>query len=256
MTDSDSLTGHTFPDRYTRWQQGVEKSASHQRILSYDFAGLKCLVRFEADGYLEEELEGEHENDTSDASGDDDTARATLSIDDIRIRNGGQLIPQHAIFELKTRGAHKKDEDQMSDHLPRMWQAQIPFFILAFHEYGLFKPEEITVRDVRKDVAAWQDENQDLLRQLSILLEKLISLARDPATGKFEVCLQQRGILEIREPGGTVSSPLPSPPTWIWADQDSWTLIRVLTTRFLTQKRPMLTWLLTRTQTMTISSKI
>ncbi|KAM0709125.1 hypothetical protein Q7P35_003161 [Cladosporium inversicolor] len=133
---------------------------------------------------------------------------------------GGRLIPQHAIFELKTRGAHKKGEDQMTDHLPRMWLAQIPFFILAFHEFGLFKPENITVRDVRGDVASWQDGNQKLLRMFSTLLGKLVAMARDPEVGKYEVCLQQRGVLEIRKQRGKVSSPLPSPLTWIWADQD------------------------------------
>jgi hypothetical protein len=182
-------------------------------------------VRFEADGYLEHELDQEHEHDldndkTSPRRDDDNEAQTTLSIDNIRTRSGGRLIPQHAIFELKTRGAHKKDEDQMADHLPRMWTAQIPFFILAYHEWGLFKPEDITIRDVRGDVASWQDENQELLRKFSALLDKLVSMARDPEVGKYEVCLQQRGVLEIRKQGGTVSSPLPSPLTWIWADQD------------------------------------
>jgi hypothetical protein len=216
-----TLAGHTFPDRYTRWPNGVGGSTSHQRIISYQFAGLKCLVRFEADGYLEEELGEEGDDETTSPCGDDgDKARATPAIDDVRIRSGGRLIPQHAIFELKTRGAHKKNEDQMADHLPRMWTAQIPFFILAFHDYGLFTPGNITVRDVRKSVTVWQDENQKLLRRLGVLLEKLVSMARDPEIGRYEVCLKQQGILEIREPGGTTFSPLPSPLTWIWADQD------------------------------------
>jgi len=179
-------------------------------------------VRFEADGYLENELNQEQDQVTANPREDDNdaAARVTLSMDNIHTRSGGRLIPQHAIFELKTRGAHKKDEDQMADHLPRMWTAQIPFFVLAFHHYGLFKPEDITVRDVRGDVAAWQDENQKLLRKFSALLEKLVAMARDPEIGKYEVCLQQAGVLEIRKQGGTVSSPLPSPLTWIWADQD------------------------------------
>jgi hypothetical protein len=187
-----TLAGHTFPDRYTRWPNGVGGSTSHQRIISYQFAGLKCLVRFEADGYLEEELGEEGDDETTSPCGDDgDKARATPAIDDVRIRSGGRLIPQHAIFELKTRGAHKKNEDQMTDHLPRMWTAQIPFFILAFHDYGLFTPGNITVRDVRKSVTVWQDENQKLLRRLGVLLEKLVSMARDPEIGRYEVCLKQ-----------------------------------------------------------------
>jgi hypothetical protein len=38
--------GHTFLASYTKWDDGLEKSASHQRIITYDFGGLQCLVRF------------------------------------------------------------------------------------------------------------------------------------------------------------------------------------------------------------------
>jgi hypothetical protein len=37
----------------------------------------------------------------------------------------------------------------------------------------------------------WQDENQKLLRRLGVLLEKLVSMARDPEIGRYEVCLKQ-----------------------------------------------------------------
>ena len=215
---TDSGTGHAFPERYTRWDNGVKDSTSHQRIISYQFGGLSCLVRFEADGYLEEELAPERERD---ATSGDSAPAGKLEIDNISIRSGGKLIPQHTIFELKTRGVHKKNEDHMSDNLPRMWLAQIPFFILAFHHYGSFKPEDITVQDVRKEVAAWQGNNQALLHKLSVLLAKLVTIARDPDVQKYEVCVQKQGLLEIREQGGTVSSPLPSPLTWIWADHES-----------------------------------
>lgn len=93
-----------------------------------------------------------HEQDTC-ADDNDAAAQPTLSMASIHTRSGARSIPQHGIFKLKTRGAHKKDQDQVADHLPRMWTAQTPFFILAFHEYGLFTPEDITVQDVRGDVA-------------------------------------------------------------------------------------------------------
>lgn len=177
-------------------------------------------MRFEADGYLEEELAQEGEHDQGDATNGDSARAGKLEIDNISVRSGGRPIPQHSIFELKTRGVHKKDDDHMSEHIPRMWLAQIPFFVLAFHQYGLFKPEDITVQDVRKEVATWQDNSQALLRKLSVLLEKLVSMARNPDIQKFEVCVQKQGLLEIREQGGIVSSPLPSPLIWIWADHE------------------------------------
>jgi hypothetical protein len=33
-----------------------------------------------------------------------------------------------------------------------MWLAGIPFFILAFHQRGLFEQEDITIYDVREKV--------------------------------------------------------------------------------------------------------
>lgn len=212
-------TGHTFPEHYTKWQDDVAGSASHQRVLSYDFAGLRCLVRSEADGYLEHEVEEEVEEGVegvrSKIGNDEDAAKSeTLAIDGIKVRRGGRAIPPHAIFELKTRGIHKKDEDHLAENLPRCWLAQIPFFILALHEWGLFKPENITVEDVRPHIAQWQENNQVLLSLLANLLKKLVVLARDPDFGKYEVCLRQPGTLEIRQQGGTVSSPLSDPSIW------------------------------------------
>jgi len=42
--------GHTFPEAYTSWTAAVKGSASHQRIVRYDFGTLRCLVRSESDG--------------------------------------------------------------------------------------------------------------------------------------------------------------------------------------------------------------
>ncbi|KAK3949503.1 hypothetical protein QBC32DRAFT_326938 [Pseudoneurospora amorphoporcata] len=44
--------GHTFPKRYTTWEEDAEGSWAHQRLITYRFGGLRFLVRFEADGYL------------------------------------------------------------------------------------------------------------------------------------------------------------------------------------------------------------
>lgn len=215
--DLRHIVGHIFPERYTRWQDGVAGSASHQRIISYNFAGLRCIVRSEADGYLAHELEEEAEGTRSkkrNAKDEDDTRAETLAIDNVKVRRGGRMIPQHTIFELKTRGFHKKDEDHLADNLPRCWLAQIPFFVLALHEWGLFKPENISIQDVRPDVARWENSNKELLSRLECLLRKLIALARDDDFGKYEVCLRQPGALEIRKQGGAVSSPLRDPLIW------------------------------------------
>lgn len=44
--------GHTFPEANTTWEADVKGSASHQRLIRYNVAGLDMVVRFEADGYI------------------------------------------------------------------------------------------------------------------------------------------------------------------------------------------------------------
>jgi hypothetical protein len=44
--------GHTFPENYTSWEPETRGSVSHQRIIQYEFGGLRFLVRSETDGYV------------------------------------------------------------------------------------------------------------------------------------------------------------------------------------------------------------
>jgi hypothetical protein len=50
--------GHAFPAAYTAWTAGVGECKSHQRIIRYDLGGLQVMMRFEGDGYANDELAG------------------------------------------------------------------------------------------------------------------------------------------------------------------------------------------------------
>ncbi|TIA31842.1 hypothetical protein D6C79_09340 [Aureobasidium pullulans] len=52
QTDLD--LGRSFQSAYMKWPNGLTESISHQRFVRYDFDGLQCLIRFEADGCLAE----------------------------------------------------------------------------------------------------------------------------------------------------------------------------------------------------------
>lgn len=203
--------GHSFPDRYTECAAGEEGSVSHQRIISQDFCGLRCLVRFEADGYLEEEARLEDKTAANPST--------LMDIPNVKTHTRGTPIPQHAIFDLKTRSMKKRDQvDQIaSEQLPRLWQAQIPFLILAFHDRGRFSPHDILVQDMRGEVKTWQEEQQDVLRKLGVLLKKLVHLARDGIVDrKFELVCSSPQSLEIRKQGGEVNSALCDEMRHIW----------------------------------------
>ncbi|KAK6440097.1 hypothetical protein LTR95_003680 [Oleoguttula sp. CCFEE 5521] len=206
--------GHTFPEHYTQWEFSCKGSTSHQRIVSYDFNGLHLALRFEADGYLEDKEPRIDEASHAGSQG------SIPEIEGLKVQRGGHLVSQSSIFELKTRSIYKKDEDHLSDNLPRLWLAQIPHLTLAFHEYGMFKPENISVREVHSELQQWQTDNADLLCRYGRLLKKLIALARDPNFGKYEVCYSTPGQLEVRHQGGTVFSPLSSKATEDWLSRD------------------------------------
>ncbi|KAL2001968.1 hypothetical protein VTN02DRAFT_920 [Thermoascus thermophilus] len=219
--------GHTFPEAYTTWEADVKGSESHQRIIRYTFAGLDCLVRFEADGYHRDlvstkakEASGSAEDDTDlddllSSLGESSVSSYSSARDrPLTITHGGQPIPQSAIFDLKTRSIRKKDQDTLGNELPRFWVAQIPNFILAYHSWGLF--HEIQTRDVRAEIERWEDENKDVLHQFAALLRKLVNFARGTSSGKFEIRRQEVGVLELREQCDGVGSTLPPAIEDLW----------------------------------------
>ncbi|KAL9590087.1 MAG: hypothetical protein Q9203_001109 [Teloschistes exilis] len=208
--------GHTFPEAYTTWDAEVSGSASHQRLLRYDLAGLDCILRFECDGYLQsnvhEEVDplaaargsqtGARENDL--ASIMERTKVSSPLVVGERHRNGplrieqsGRRIPQEAVFDLKTRGAWKKDFSVLEDELPRYWVAQIPNFILARHKTGLF--DDIEVYHIRDDVQRWQEENQKDLKRLVWFLREIIAAVKARKDRKLEVRCKGVDLLELRE---------------------------------------------------------
>ncbi|KAK3073402.1 hypothetical protein LTR53_005068 [Teratosphaeriaceae sp. CCFEE 6253] len=182
--------GHTFPDAYTKWHREVNGSESHQRLIRYSFAGLSCVVRFEGDGYLKH---------LADAADQDSELAELPELSALRMQKGGRTIPQQAIFDLKTRSVMRQGEDVLTEELPRLWISQIPNFVLAFHTRGMFHNEDISVRDVRKEIDAWEKKNQDALCRLGALLHKIVDSVKDTPDGKCEVRCREAGVLEIRQ---------------------------------------------------------
>ena len=207
--------GHTFPEAYTTWDTDVKGSASHQRLLRYNFAGFDCILRFECDGYLRSKVPGgvdapatasgqqigEGENDLASIL---DRIKVSSSLagggkhkEPLQIKKSGQRIPQEAVFDLKTRAGWRKDLNVLEDELPRYWVAQIPNFILARHDSGVFN--DINVQHVRDDVEKWQGENQKDLRRLGWLLREIIAAVKMRKDRKLEMCCKDLDALELRE---------------------------------------------------------
>lgn len=217
--------GHTFPGVYTSWGPGIKRSRSHQRVLHYQFAGLDFIVRFGSDGYLPNlfpddgitEIQ-ESTEDTSSA-GKNSVEIAASSMNEIeisstpatetepkravRLEKGGRRVPQSAVFDLKTRSCRLKEANTLENMLPRLWVSQIPNFILAYHEFGIF--DDIQILDVRETIREWEELNQPSLSKFGLLLKKIILFAQSSELGRFEICYPKGGgALELRAQEGDV----------------------------------------------------
>ncbi|KAL4868639.1 hypothetical protein BDV12DRAFT_197160 [Aspergillus spectabilis] len=236
--------GHTFPEAYTTWSTSVRGSESHQRLINYEFAGMKCLVRFEADGFLPNlipkdlETQKNHTPETGDVTAEDPLSSiqgATISrvhsattdaeSKKLKISKKGRHIPQCGVFDMKTRSLKRIDVDTLAEELPRLWIRQIPNFVLAYHTFGKFK--DIRVQDVREDLKHWEEFQQPALVKFASLLRMVVSFARSRGNGKIEIEHEEgEKVLNLRELGGVVNSVLPSVLRSKWdaennSDEDS-----------------------------------
>ncbi|KAK1775306.1 hypothetical protein QBC45DRAFT_422619 [Copromyces sp. CBS 386.78] len=231
--------GHAFPEAYTSWEGEVKGSSSHQRVLKYRFGGMGLLVRFEADGYVRDENET---GKGSEQAGGPDKGKETEEWDvkvgsnnripdglfsSLKVSSSGStatssspssyssptltikqspnsLVPQSHVFDLKTRSIRARGvKDTLSEELPRLWISQIPRFILAYHTRGLFRTEDMEIKDVREDVKRWEKEQKEALGKLVGVLKWIREVIDDIEGGKMEVVHREEavGVLEVREQG-------------------------------------------------------
>ena len=202
--------GHTFPDAYTTWERDVRGSVSHQRIIKYMFAGLRCFVRSESDGYLPDlyqrsavekgvphTLVDDHTDIEQLSVSGLSSSRAPLDSATVAIQEVGESVPQRAVFDLKTRGKAKATDVSATDFLHRLWVNQTPNFVLAFHTRGRFIQSDIHIIDVRQRVKRWEQENAEVLAKFGSILHKLMDTAHNGRARMFEVRRIKTGPLEV-----------------------------------------------------------
>ncbi|KAF5657234.1 hypothetical protein FHETE_10534, partial [Fusarium heterosporum] len=196
--------GHAFPEACTTWDSAVKRSKSHQRIVAYQFGGLDLMVRFEGDGYI---ASSSPRPSVRTAKGDALAQIESLGISestsdgtsDLQIKDGGKPVPQNSVFDLKTRSVMRRGNDHLGEQLPRLWIAQITQFLLAYHERGLFRDENIEIKNIKADVDEWEDMNQPALRRLAALLRLIIDRVGKSKDGKLEIVWSNGNSLEFRK---------------------------------------------------------
>lgn len=217
--------GHTFPERYTTWDQDVKGSCSHQRIIEYDFADLHILVRSESDGYIREH-DPAMKHTTKSAPSPLDESFAMLGVGSapagsnnsklLDMRMQGTKKSQSQIFDIKTR--RKLNDFDMEEIFPRLWLNQTPNFLLAYHEYGLFdKPK---VSNVKDKVLEWEERNVTLLSKFHVLVKRVMEIVKDSENHRVEVSWDGKGPLRVAEQIKKGNRVLPADLLQKWDDVD------------------------------------
>ena len=166
--------GHSFEKEYI--QPLIKGSTGHYRIISYNFAGMKMIVRHETDGYIDEtDAPAERdENAEFDNYHDLSPAETASNNKEILVYKGGERIPLSSTLEIKTRVRHK--EIAFEDVAPQLWASQTPKLVCAYHHKGNFSAP--TVEDVSDKLLDWEKQKQEDLRKLAGLIVKIRELVR------------------------------------------------------------------------------
>ncbi|EFX01641.1 geranylgeranyl pyrophosphate synthetase [Grosmannia clavigera kw1407] len=206
--------GHSFPEAYTTWDPRVRGSTSHQRLIRYSFGHLDLAVRYEVDGYLEDEeeqkkrTERQQTEETASASSVDDLVAgldglstagsnekrgSPSSTSALTVVHGGSPVDRRCVIDIKTRSERKRElEDTIALELPRLWVRQIDNFVLAYHVRGTF--HDVQVLPVRDRVRAWErhPEQRPALRRLAALLHRLVAATRTAPDQRLEIVFAGR----------------------------------------------------------------
>lgn len=201
--------GHSFLDSFTSHEDKLKKTESHQRVISYSFGGLKCVLRFECDGYFADK-DGELDATASELK--DLNLPKTPTSNLIQSEKSGKAVPQESIIEIKTRSQAKGTLD-MNEQLPRLWLRQIPNLITAYHFRGKFA--DVQEQAVKQDTLSWEAEHEAELQSFASILRQLIVEVKRASHLKLELCRTGLGPLELREQSGVQREALPA----YWKDK-------------------------------------
>lgn len=103
----------------------------------------------------------------------------------------------------------------MAEEFPKLYLAQIPNFLAAYHRYGKFEAG-IKIQSVTPRIKAWEKKIRNGLAYFSALLPEITKLARASNDGKVELVRTEMGELEVREWGGNVGDVISEATKVLW----------------------------------------
>ncbi|KAI6006617.1 hypothetical protein F5J12DRAFT_927484 [Pisolithus orientalis] len=183
---------------FTRREETLEETITefrgfghdHHRIISYDFGGLKVLLRYEVDACVESESEDDSFLASFSALSIGATGGASTLPDDsafssrfgmkVKLTSPRSVVPQSSVIEITTRAARR--ELDWKEAYPQLYLSQTPYLYLAKHTRGTFgRVEKFQINS--KGMAAHAREAEASMAKLEALLSAILKAVRKHGEG-------------------------------------------------------------------------
>ncbi|KIJ62266.1 hypothetical protein HYDPIDRAFT_158061 [Hydnomerulius pinastri MD-312] len=202
--------GYEYEKAATTATRGCEKAVGHHRIVSYDFGGLKVLLRFEVDACTlastsdDDLLQSFSTLDTGTGGGAATTAPPLpASVLTVKYTTPRTLVPQSAMIEIKTRAVHRALD--WTNIYPQLYLSQTAYLYVAKHDRGNFRAvERVDLDGVTMKPYAKQAEAS--MGKLKALLDVILEAVRKQGSGVplSLVCQGGKLTLHKRKAGSSI----------------------------------------------------
>ncbi|CAG8953515.1 hypothetical protein HYFRA_00009971 [Hymenoscyphus fraxineus] len=173
----DSGYGHSLEDNVTQKPTSMEDCMHYERVVQYELGGLRCLVRYEADAFIDTEESPDIDERTTDELLAPKPSKPVLKppYKLVHVIPRGRLVDPTSMVEIKS---HKTPKFNYSKALPQLWFAQTKFICAARHEDGLVS-ETLEVRDMSEELEKWRIQSQDNLKNMMKIIKEIKEITRE-----------------------------------------------------------------------------
>ena len=175
----DSGYGHAFEDCVTAREPTLEDSIHHERIVRYELGGLECLVRFEADAYLNVDGNEKGRERLAIHSSDLPAPKPTRPVLKppyklVHVVSRGHYVNPDLIAEIKSCSTPKFN---INKTLPQLWFSQTKHLCVGRHKEGLVT-EKLEIKDMREELKKWEASNQGHLKNMIRIIREIREIAK------------------------------------------------------------------------------
>jgi len=188
-----------FSNRTTEPAPGCRGATGHHRIVSYNFGGLKIVLRYSVDACLPLEFgDGDELADlvSNLKLGSANKSDRASDFGELNIITAGSEIPQSSIIEIKTRSERSVANFDWAEAYPQLYLSQTPLLYLGIHNRGRFTAVSKDRVDNYIQVAR---EAQPGFRKLKQALEAIQTLVKEYGLGGRVSLVCKDGELRVYE---------------------------------------------------------